>query len=97
MKVQRGALPQDTAENDNFRIKRYIAKYTINPALTHGVAHEVGSLQAGKLADLAVLDTHLVDAGARDPRRLLEAKVLYTIVGGRVVHERSGPTSPATR
>ena len=57
----------------------------------------LGSLQAGKLADLAVLDTHLVDAGARDPRRLLEAKVLYTIVGGRVVHERGGPASPATR
>ncbi|MCC7548449.1 MAG: urease subunit alpha [Burkholderiales bacterium] len=54
MKVQRGALPQDTAENDNFRIKRYIAKYTINPALTHGVAHEVGSLQAGKLADIVL-------------------------------------------
>jgi predicted amidohydrolase YtcJ len=44
-----------------------------------------------------VFDTHLVDAGARDPRRLLEAKVLYTIVGGRVVHERGGPISPATR
>jgi len=54
MKVQRGALPQDTGDNDNFRIKRYIAKYTINPALTHGVAHEVGSLQAGKLADIVL-------------------------------------------
>jgi len=54
MKVQRGALPQDTSDNDNFRIKRYIAKYTINPALTHGVAHEVGSLQAGKLADIVL-------------------------------------------
>ena len=54
MKVQRGALPQDTAGNDNFRVKRYLAKYTINPALTHGVAHEVGSLQAGKLADIVL-------------------------------------------
>ncbi len=54
MKVQRGALPQDTAENDNFRVKRYVAKYTINPALTHGVAHEVGSLQPGKLADIVL-------------------------------------------
>src|SRR5262252_1588148 len=45
MKVQRGALAQDSARNDNFRVKRYVAKYTINPALTHGIAHEVGSLQ----------------------------------------------------
>jgi urease subunit alpha len=52
MKVQRGALPQDSSENDNFRAKRYIAKYTINPALAHGVAHEVGSIAVGKLADL---------------------------------------------
>jgi urease subunit alpha len=54
MRVQRGALPQDRAGNDNFRVKRYIAKYTINPALTHGVAHEVGSLEAGKLADIVL-------------------------------------------
>src|SRR6202012_419860 len=52
MKVQRGSLPEDPAEHDNFRIKRYIAKYTINPALTHGIAHEVGSIEVGKLADL---------------------------------------------
>jgi len=54
MRVQRGALPQDSAGNDNFRVKRYIAKYTINPAITHGVAHEVGSLETGKLADLVL-------------------------------------------
>jgi urease subunit alpha len=54
MKVQRGPLPQDSAGNDNFRVKRYVAKYTINPALTHGVAHEVGSLQPGKLADIVL-------------------------------------------
>jgi urease subunit alpha len=52
--VQRGPLPQDSAGNDNFRVKRYVAKYTINPALTHGVAHEVGSLQPGKLADIVL-------------------------------------------
>ncbi len=52
MKVQRGALPEDTAEHDNFRVRRYIAKYTINPAITHGIAHEVGSIEVGKLADL---------------------------------------------
>ena len=54
MKVQRGALPEETGDNDNFRVKRYVAKYTINPALTHGIAHEVGSIEAGKLADLVV-------------------------------------------
>ncbi len=54
MKVQRGALAGDSARNDNSRIKRYIAKYTINPAITHGVAHEVGSIEAGKLADLVL-------------------------------------------
>ncbi len=55
MKVQRGSLPQDKgAGNDNFRAKRYIAKYTINPAIAHGVAEHVGSIEAGKLADLVV-------------------------------------------
>jgi urease subunit alpha len=54
MKQQRGALPGDGANNDNFRAKRYIAKYTINPALANGIAHEVGSVEAGKLADLVL-------------------------------------------
>ncbi|MDN0083720.1 urease subunit alpha [Crenobacter sp. SG2305] len=54
MKKQRGALPEDAPGNDNFRAKRYIAKYTINPALTHGIAHEVGSIEVGKLADLVL-------------------------------------------
>lgn len=54
MKVQRGALGEDTARNDNFRAKRYVAKYTINPAITHGVAHEIGSIEPGKLADLVL-------------------------------------------
>ena len=54
MKVQRGALSEDTARNDNFRAKRYVAKYTINPAITHGVAHEIGSIEPGKLADLVL-------------------------------------------
>ena len=54
MKAQRGALPEDSARNDNFRVKRYIAKYTINPALTHGIADTVGSIEVGKLADLVI-------------------------------------------
>jgi urease subunit alpha len=54
MKSQRGSLSQDKSGADNFRIKRYIAKYTINPAITHGIAHEVGSVQIGKLADLVL-------------------------------------------
>ena len=54
MKLQRGVLPEDSARNDNFRVKRYIAKYTINPALTHGIAHTVGSIEVGKLADLVL-------------------------------------------
>jgi urease subunit alpha len=54
MKQQRGALPQDSSRNDNFRIKRYIAKYTINPAIAHGISHIVGSVEPGKWADLAI-------------------------------------------
>ncbi|MBL8259661.1 MAG: urease subunit alpha [Candidatus Competibacteraceae bacterium] len=54
MKVQRGSLPGDPARHDNFRIKRYVAKYTINPAITHGLSHRVGSLEVGKLADIVL-------------------------------------------
>jgi urease subunit alpha len=54
MKTQRGALPQDSARHDNHRVRRYVAKYTINPALTHGIAHEVGSIEIGKLADIVL-------------------------------------------
>ncbi|MBK7898680.1 MAG: urease subunit alpha [Azonexus sp.] len=54
MKLQRGTLREDTARADNFRVRRYIAKYTINPALTHGIAHTVGSVEVGKLADLVL-------------------------------------------
>jgi len=54
MKVQRGPLAGDSARNDNHRAKRYVAKYTINPALTHGMASEIGSIEPGKLADLVL-------------------------------------------
>jgi len=54
MKVQRGSLPGDPAHHDNLRVKRYIAKYTINPAISHGIAHVVGSVEAGKFADLVL-------------------------------------------
>src|SRR5215216_3286598 len=54
MKVQRGALPEDSSQNDNFRAKRYISKYTINPAITHGMSREIGSVEVGKLADLVL-------------------------------------------
>lgn len=54
MKVQRGPLPEDSTRNDNFRVKRYVAKHTINPAITHGFAHEIGSIEVGKRADLVL-------------------------------------------
>ena len=56
MKIQRGPLPDDQSQNDNARVKRYVAKYTINPAITHGIAHEVGSVEVGKWADLVLWD-----------------------------------------
>jgi urease subunit alpha len=54
MRGERGRLPAERGDNDNVRIRRYIAKYTINPAIAHGIAHEVGSIEAGKLADLVL-------------------------------------------
>ncbi len=54
MKVQRGALSGDPSRNDNQRVKRYVAKYTINPAIAHGIAHEIGSVEVGKWADLVL-------------------------------------------
>lgn len=54
MRVQRGSLPGDPADHDNQRARRYIAKYTINPAISHGISHEVGSVEVGKLADLVL-------------------------------------------
>ncbi|WP_026479611.1 urease subunit alpha [Ahrensia sp. 13_GOM-1096m] len=57
MKKQRGPLKEETGDNDNFRVRRYIAKYTINPAIAHGISHEIGSIEEGKRADLVLWDT----------------------------------------
>ncbi|WP_299769265.1 urease subunit alpha [uncultured Tateyamaria sp.] len=57
MKKQRGALPEETGDNDNMRVRRYIAKYTINPAIAHGISHEIGSIEVGKRADLCLWNT----------------------------------------
>ena len=54
MKKQRGRLPEETGDNDNFRVRRYVAKITINPALAHGMSHEIGSIEEGKRADLVL-------------------------------------------
>jgi len=54
MKVQRGSLPGETGDNDNLRARRYVAKYTINPAIAQGMGHEIGSVEVGKLADLVI-------------------------------------------
>ncbi|PJE32572.1 Urease subunit alpha 1 [Pseudooceanicola marinus] len=54
MKKQRGSLPEEQGDNDNFRVRRYIAKYTINPAIAHGLSHQVGSIEEGKRADLVL-------------------------------------------
>ncbi|GGX49908.1 urease subunit alpha [Tateyamaria omphalii] len=57
MKKQRGTLPEETGDNDNVRVRRYIAKYTINPAIAHGISHEIGSIEVGKRADLCLWNT----------------------------------------
>jgi urease subunit alpha len=80
MKKQRGFLPEDAAnENDNFRVKRYVAKYTINPAITHGIADHVGSLEPGKVADLVLWKP-----------ALFGAKPEMIIKGGMITGSRMG-------
>ncbi len=60
MKTQRGSLSEDSSDNDNFRVKRYIAKYTINPAIAHGISNSVGSIEEGKRADFCIWDRALL-------------------------------------
>jgi len=79
MKVQRGPLPGDGSESDNLRVRRYVAKYTINPAIAQGMSHEIGSVEVGKLADL-VLWTPV----------FFGAKPDLVIKGGMIVHAMMG-------
>lgn len=79
MKVQRGPLPEDSERNDNFRIKRYIAKYTINPAITHGVSHEIGSIEVGKFADLVVWPFAFF--GVKPTRIIKGGMISYSVMG----------------
>lgn len=80
MKKQRGFLKEDAEkENDNTRVKRYIAKYTINPAITHGISHEVGSIEKGKLADLVIWD-----------RKFFGVKPDIVVKGGMISHAQMG-------
>jgi len=79
MKLQRGALNGDSTDNDNNRVKRYVAKYTINPAITHGIAHEVGSVEVGKLADLVLWSP-----------AFFGAKPALILKGGMIAHAMMG-------
>ena len=79
MKLQRGRLPQETGPNDNERVKRYIAKYTINPAIVHGLAHEIGSVEPGKRADLVLWSPAFF--GAKPEMVLLGGQIVVAQMG----------------
>jgi urease subunit alpha len=79
MKAQRGALPGERGDNDNLRVRRYVAKYTINPAIAQGMSHEVGSVEVGKLADLVLWSP-----------AFFGAKPDLVIKGGMIVHAMMG-------
>ncbi len=79
MKRQRGALPEERGDNDNFRARRYIAKYTINPAIAHGMSKEIGSIEIGKRADLVLWDT-----------AFFGVKPAMVLMGGMIVTSQMG-------
>ncbi|WP_370160490.1 urease subunit alpha [Limimaricola soesokkakensis] len=79
MKRQRGRLSEETGENDNFRARRYVAKYTINPALAHGLAHEIGSIEPGKRADLVLW--HPAFFGVKPEMVLLGGQIVMAQMG----------------
>ncbi|HZC19033.1 MAG TPA: urease subunit alpha, partial [Rubrobacteraceae bacterium] len=79
MKVQRGSLPEDEASNDNHRVKRYLAKCTINPAIAHGVAEHIGSVEVGKLADLVLWEPALF--GVKPEMVLKSGFIAYSQMG----------------
>ncbi|ACK50953.1 urease, alpha subunit [Methylocella silvestris BL2] len=79
MKRQRGALPEDISGNDNFRARRYIAKYTINPAIAHGISHVVGSVEPGKLADLVLWSPAFF--GVKPDLVLKGGSIAYALMG----------------
>ncbi len=90
MKRQRGPLPEDSDRNDNFRAKRYLAKYTINPALTHGLAEHLGSVAVGKLADLVLWSPAFFGV---KPDLVLKAGTIAAALDGR--SQRLDPDAPA--
>jgi urease subunit alpha len=79
MKVQRGPLPGDSSRNDNTRVKRYIAKYTINPAITHGAATHIGSIEPGKIADLVLWKPAFF--GAKPEMVLKSGFIAWSVMG----------------
>lgn len=79
MKVARGKLPEDNKDNDNFRVLRYVAKITINPAITHGMAHVIGSIEVGKMADLVLWSPEMFGA---KPKMVIKGGVIsYSVMG----------------
>jgi urease subunit alpha len=79
MKLQRGRLAGETGDNDNLRVRRYIAKYTINPAIAHGIAHEIGSIEPGKRADLVLWSPSMFGV-----------KPQMVLIGGSIVSAQMG-------
>jgi urease subunit alpha len=90
MKVQRGPLAEDSERHDNHRVKRYLAKYTLNPAITHGMAREVGSIEPGKLADLVLWKPAFF--GVKPELVLKGGFIAWSAMGGR---QRLHPHAPA--